>query len=94
MLVRVKSVTLNGSQLLTLLYLGLIASGLGFFLWNRGATQVSAGTLAVMNNVKIPLGITASLLVFGETADLFRVACGGALMLFGVWIAEGWTRVR
>lgn len=71
-----------------LLYLGLIASGLGFFLWNLGATRVTAGTLAVMNNAKIPLAVAVSLLVFGEKADLARLAAGGALLGAAVWLAE------
>ncbi|MSU22839.1 MAG: EamA family transporter [Opitutus sp.] len=88
MLTRGASVTLNATQLWILLYLGVIASGLGFFLWNLGATRVAAGTLAAMNNVKIPLGITVSLLVFGESADLPRLLVGGALMALAVWVAE------
>jgi drug/metabolite transporter (DMT)-like permease len=94
MLVRGSHVAIDARQFTILLYLGVVASGVGFFLWNRGATQVSAGTLAVMNNAKIPLGVAASLLVFGESADPVRLICGAALMLMGVWIAEGWTRVR
>ena len=88
MLARGTSVTLNVTQLWILLYLGVIASSVGFFLWNLGATRVSAGTLAAMNNAKIPLGIAVSLLVFGESADLPRLLLGGALMAFAVWIAE------
>ena len=60
---------LDGTQLLTLAYLGLIASGLGFYLWNAGARRTGTGTLAVMNNAKVPLGVAASLLLFGETAE-------------------------
>ena len=71
-----------------LLYLGFAASGLGFFLWNRGATRVNAGTLAVFNNVKIPLGIACSLLVFGESADLPRLAAAAAVMVLALWLAE------
>ncbi|MBC8206053.1 MAG: EamA family transporter [Kiritimatiellaeota bacterium] len=63
-----------------LLYLGIIASGLGFFLWNLGARRVSAGALAVFNNLKIPLGILVSVLVFGEKTEWMRLAAGGALM--------------
>lgn len=88
MLARDTSVTLNATQIWILLYLGVIASGLGFFLWNLGAMRVAAGTLAVMNNAKIPLGIAVSLLVFGESADLSRLLLGGALMALGVWVAE------
>jgi drug/metabolite transporter (DMT)-like permease len=82
------SVVLKTPQLLVILYLGLIASGLGFFLWNLGATRVTAGTLAVMNNAKIPLAVAVSLLVFGEKADLARLAAGGALLGLAVWLAE------
>jgi drug/metabolite transporter (DMT)-like permease len=82
------SVDLNTRQLLVILYLGLIASGLGFFLWNLGATRVTAGTLAAMNNAKIPLAVAVSLLVFGESADLPRLALSATLMGAAVWLAE------
>lgn len=72
---------LGGGQWLVLAYLGLLASGVGFFLWNVGALNVSAGMLAVFNNVKIPLAILVSLVFFGERGDLLRLALGGALIL-------------
>jgi drug/metabolite transporter (DMT)-like permease len=75
------------AQWATVAYLGAVASGAGFFLWNVGSTRVNAGALAAFNNAKIPLGIACSILVFGETANLARLAAGGALMAFGVWIA-------
>jgi drug/metabolite transporter (DMT)-like permease len=76
-------------QWATIVYLGAVASGVGFFLWNVGAARVNAGTLAAVNNAKIPLGIACSLLFFGETADVPRLLLGGALMAGGVWIAGG-----
>ncbi len=69
-----------------LLYLGAIASGLGFFLWNLGARRVSAGSLAVFNNLKIPLGILVSVLFFGETTNWVRLLAGGALMTAALFI--------
>lgn len=72
--------SLSATQVLTLLYLGVVASGIGFFLWNRGARLVSAASLAVMNNMKIPLGIAASLALLAERTDLVRLAAGIALM--------------
>lgn len=75
-------------QTLILLYLGTIASGLGFFLWNLGARQVSAGALAVFNNLKIPLGILVSVLFFRETADWPRLLTGGILMVFALIVNE------
>jgi drug/metabolite transporter (DMT)-like permease len=74
-------------QGLTLLYLGVIASGLGFFLWNTGAARTSAGRLAVMNNAKIPLAVAVSLLVFGERADLLSLGGALGLMAAAVWLA-------
>ena len=53
-----------------LAYLGVIASGLCFFLWDRGATRVGAGTLALMNNLKIPLGAVVSIVVLKERYNL------------------------
>ena len=74
------ALVITSKQAGILLYLGVIASGLGFFLWNIGARRVSSGTLAVFNNLKIPLGILVSVLFFGERADWPRLLGGGALM--------------
>jgi drug/metabolite transporter (DMT)-like permease len=77
---------LGGSQVLALLYLGLLASGVGFFLWNVGAGKVSSGLLAVFNNVKIPLAIAVSLLFFREQTDIFRLALGGAAIILALFL--------
>lgn len=68
------------AQLLALLYLGTLVSGLSYFLWNSGARRVPAGVLAVMNNLKIPLGVAVSLLVFGEHTSLRGLLAGGVLI--------------
>ncbi|HED11228.1 MAG TPA: EamA family transporter [Caldithrix abyssi] len=75
-------------QWLTLIYLGVVASGVGFFLWNKGATRVNAGTLAVFNNLKIPLAILVALIIFGEQADIIRLGAGSLLLLLALWLAE------
>ncbi len=80
--------TPSGTQWLVLAFLGLVASGAGFFLWNRGLTQVNAGTLAVLNNAKIPLGVAVSLIVFREAADLARLVASLAVLATAVWLAE------
>ena len=77
----------SASQWATIAYLGAVASGLGFFLWNVGAARVNAGCLAAFNNAKIPLGIACSLLVFGESADVAKLLAGAVLMALGVWAA-------
>lgn len=82
------ALTLTTAHLWTLAYLGLLASGAGFFLWNRGATQVSAGTLAVMNNAKVPLAVACALIFFGEQADLPRLLLSLAVLGAAVRLAE------
>lgn len=77
-------------QLLVLLYLGVVASGLCFFWWNIGASRVNAGTLAAFNNLKIPLAVAVSLILF-ETASaeaVLRAAVGCCLVLGAIVLAE------
>jgi drug/metabolite transporter (DMT)-like permease len=78
-------------QWATLAYLGLLSSGVCFFWWNLGATRVNAGTLAVFNNVKVPLGIACSLLFFGENANWKWLLIGGAVMAAAVAISRPGT---
>ena len=60
---------LTQSNLFSLLFLGIISSGIGFLMWNIGATKVSAEKLAIMNNAVIPIAIFNSYLIFGEEID-------------------------
>jgi drug/metabolite transporter (DMT)-like permease len=73
-------------QWLALIYLGIIASGLCFFLWNKGARKVNEGTLAVMNNLKIPIGVIASLVILRESTDYVRLLIGCALFGVALWV--------
>ncbi len=72
-------------QCSVLIYLGVVASGFAFFLWNKGVRRVSAGTLAVMNNLKIPTGVLVSLIVFGERANLPALLGGSVLIGVAIW---------
>jgi len=77
---------ISGKQWLVLLYLGIVASGIGFWLWNSGARNVNAGVLAVFNNLKIPLAMIISMLFFGEKAPLLKlmiamIILGAALLI-------------
>ena len=72
-------------------WLGLVASGLGFFFWNRGATQVDAGTLGIMNNALIPAGLLVNLLIWNQQADLLRLAAGGGVIGLSLWLNARWS---
>ena len=64
-----------------LLYLGVVVSGISYFCWNRGARRVSGGILAVMNNLKVPLGIAASIYIFGEQLSAEGLLAGSLLIV-------------
>lgn len=76
-----QALTLTTRQIWTLVYLGAAASGLGFFLWNVGVRRVNVGALAIFNNLKVPLSVAVSLLVFGETVRLPSLILGGLIVL-------------
>lgn len=78
------------SQWGVLIYLGTLSTGLGFFWWNHGARKVSAGLLGVMNNLKVPLAVAVSLVVFGESADPLRLTV--SLLLTGLAVVLVWRR--
>ncbi len=88
LLVPISSITLTIKQLLTILFLGVVASGISFFLWNKGARLVNAGTLAIFNDLKIPLAVVVSLLVFGEQTDIPALLIGGAIVILSLVVNE------
>lgn len=80
--------SLSLKQVCVLLYLGAIASGVGFFLFNSGARRTNVGTLAVFNNVKVPLAVLASVLIFGDPVDWPRLLIGAAIIAGALLLNE------
>ena len=78
--------SIQPQQWLALAYLGVIASGLSFFLWNMGSRKVDEGILAVMNNLKIPVAIIASLIILGERTGWPRLLAGGVLFAAALYV--------
>jgi drug/metabolite transporter (DMT)-like permease len=86
-------VRLGAEHLQVLAYLGIIASGIGFFLWNKGAALSRPGTLAAFNNAVVPLAMACSLFIFGEISEvgggaLIRLLLGGGCIAAAVLLAE------
>lgn len=80
-----------------LIYLGTIASGIGYLLWNKGAVLVDSGFLAIMNNALIPAAILLDLIFYYlgigkqnlfESDALFRISFGLFLMGLSLWIHQ------
>lgn len=79
----------SSEQWYVLLYLGAIASGLGFYWWNKGAARSAPGILATCNNAVVPLAMAVSLFVFGEAKDigsdsLIKLATGATLIFAAI----------
>ncbi|MDE1233063.1 carboxylate/amino acid/amine transporter [Vibrio aestuarianus] len=75
-----------------LVYLGLIASGLGYFAWNKGACLVNAGALAIMNNALVPAGLVVNIMIWNRDVDLMRLGIGGSIILLSLWVNETWVK--
>lgn len=71
-----------------LIYLGLIASGWGYFAFNKGATQVNVGALAIINNLLIPAGILVNLVIWNHDADILRLSIGGGIIIIALLINQ------
>ena len=66
--------------------MGVLATALGQFCWNKGATLVDAGTLAVMNNMAVPVGLVLNLLFWGTQTNLLLLTVGGLIILASLQI--------
>ena len=77
------------TQWSVLLWLGLVASGGGYYWWNKGATQVSSGMLAVMNNMLIPAGLLVNIVIWNRQENVYTVTAGTALLLLSCWLCTG-----
>ena len=67
-----------------IIWLGVVASGLCYFLWNLGATKVDSGTLAIMNNLVIPAGILVNVIIWHQSIDWGRFSVGSAVIVFAL----------
>ncbi|MED5556834.1 MAG: carboxylate/amino acid/amine transporter [Pseudomonadota bacterium] len=77
-----------------LAWLGLVASGVGYFAWNQGATRVDAGTLAIMNNALVPAGLVVNLVIWNRDADVGKLLLGAAIMGASLWLNHWWLQRR
>ena len=71
-----------------LLYLGAVASGAGYYFWNKGVVSVNAGSLAIMNNALIPLGLIVNLVIWNKEADIMKILIGGGLIFASLALNE------
>jgi len=75
------------TQWLLVLWLGAIASGLGYYFWNRGSVLVNNGTLAVMNNLVIPLGLFIEIIFFSKLINVTNYIIGALIILSSIYFS-------
>ena len=75
-----------------LVWLGLVASGLGFYLWNKGACLVDAGTLGIMNNALVPTGLLVNFMLWNRDVDWVRLLVGAAIIVLSLIVNARWNQ--
>ncbi|WP_412463366.1 EamA family transporter [Halobacteriovorax sp. RT-2-6] len=75
-----------------LLWLGFIASGVCYYLWNTGSKQVSYGELAVMNNAVIPAAILVNVFFWGAKIQWTSFLLGAFIIICGILIENRRTQ--
>jgi drug/metabolite transporter (DMT)-like permease len=53
-----------------------------YFFWNQGVIKVNTGSLAIMNNALIPVGLIVNLVIWNKEADIKKILIGGSLIRF------------
>ena len=74
-----------------LVFLGVAASGVGYFMWNYGATQVDAGTLGIMNNMHVPAGLLVNLAIWHQQPHWPSFIIGAAVIVASLWVHRKWV---
>ena len=77
-----------------LVWLGVAASGLGYFMWNYGATQVDAGTLGIMNNMHVPAGLLVNFAIWQQQPHWPSFIIGALVIVASLWVHRHWVAPR
>ncbi|MDR1976469.1 MAG: EamA family transporter [Campylobacteraceae bacterium] len=89
-----EKITPSPSQWFILFWLGLAASGVGYFLWNKGAVMVDAGVLGIMNNALIPAGLIVNITIWGKVENYITLTIGTAVILFSLYLHAKFMKMR
>ena len=73
-------------DVLGIVYLGVVASGLATFLWNYALQYLPASVASPYINLVPVIGLMGALLI-GEKIPLIQIA-GGCLAILGVWLSH------
>lgn len=71
-----------------LLWLGLVASGIGYLAWSIASKKVNIAQLATMNNMLIPFGILVNVIIWGSDIHWFSFTIGAFVIVISVILAS------
>lgn len=74
---------LDGSCVLSLLYMGIICTGIAYYLWNKSLSIIEAGTCSAFYPIQ-PLVSTVLGVIFLKEQVGFQFFLGAAFIVFGV----------
>jgi drug/metabolite transporter (DMT)-like permease len=72
---------------LNILYLGVIASGAAFVIYNRALRDLDASAVGVWINLAPIIGVVSAVLFLGESLHPWQIA-GAAIALAGMWLSS------
>lgn len=72
---------------LGVLYLGGVASGLAYLLYNTSLRHLDASAVGVYTNLIPVVGVLTGVIVLGEPLSM-RAIAGGVVVMLGVWITS------
>ncbi|MGH1601391.1 DMT family transporter [Campylobacter majalis] len=79
-------ISVDFTQGLILLWLGVVASGIGYFMWNKGGVSVDSGVLAIMNNALIPVAIIVNLIIWQKDIEFIKLFLGSIFIILSLII--------
>lgn len=82
--------SLTPMDALAILYLGAIASGAAYMLYNYALRHMDASQAGVYTNLIPVVGVITGVIVLGEDLSL-RALIGGFIVMLGVWITSRQT---
>ena len=76
-----------------LIWLGFVASGAGYFMWNKGATMVDVGVLGIMNNALIPAGLIVNIIFWGKDENYTTLFIGSMIIVFSLFLHRHFLKI-
>lgn len=83
-----KMASITSKQWFALVYLGIFATGIAFYLWNKGCSRAAITVIVVANNLKVPIIAGMSYFIFHEREHPVQLLCGAAIIGIALFGAE------